>query len=62
MSISSALAIEVAETWETMAEMEEASKPGRRETLRECADMIRMLSSAAPQPADGCSSNEGAGK
>ena len=34
---------ELAGTWEVMAEMEQDSKPGRRETLRECADALRML-------------------
>ena len=34
---------ELAGTWEVMAEMEQESKPGRRETLRECADALRML-------------------
>ena len=34
---------ELAGTWEVMAEMESDSKPGRRETLRECADGLRML-------------------
>jgi hypothetical protein len=29
-----------------MAEMEDAAKPGRRETLRECADTLRSLVSA----------------
>lgn len=48
-----ALLEELAGTWEVMAEMEQASKPGRRETLRECADMLRMLATlhvAAPIP------------
>jgi hypothetical protein len=39
----SVLLDELAGTWEVMAEMEKDSKPGRRETLRECADGVRML-------------------
>ncbi len=34
---------ELAGNWEVMAEMENDSKPGRRETLRECVDGLRML-------------------
>ena len=38
-----ALLDELAGNWEVMAEMEAASQAGRRETLRECADGLRML-------------------
>lgn len=48
--ISKFLATELAETWETMAEMELGSAPARRETLRECADAVRMLSSRPELP------------
>lgn len=40
---SAALLEELAGTWEVMADMETDSKPGRRETLRECVDGLRML-------------------
>lgn len=39
---------ELAGTWAVMAEMEPTAKPGRRETLRECADALRMLVSMLP--------------
>ena len=52
-----ALLDELAGTWEVMAELEQASKEGRRETLRECADGLRTLADIvrkaerlAPQP------------
>ena len=48
--MKTALLDELAGTWEVMAEMEQDSKPGRRETLRECADMLRMLAAASGEP------------
>jgi len=40
---TNAILDELAGTWEVMAEMEQGAKPGRSETLRECADGLRML-------------------
>lgn len=50
--MKTALLDELAGTWEVMAEMEQDSKPGRRETLRECADMLRILAAASVAPAE----------
>jgi hypothetical protein len=41
--MKNAIIEELAGTWEVMAATEDAAKAGRRETLRECADTLRML-------------------
>lgn len=49
--ISNFLAQELADTWANMAKMEKAADPARRATLRECADMVRMLANRTVTPA-----------
>jgi hypothetical protein len=40
--MKNAILEEISMNWENMAAMEENAKPGRSETLRECADLLRM--------------------
>ena len=46
--ISKNQAIELADAWEAAAGMDSNKSSLRRETLRECADTIRMLATAEP--------------
>lgn len=43
--LSQTMAAEIADTWDVMAATEKGAHPARRATLRECADLIRMLAS-----------------
>lgn len=44
--ISKSMANEIADNWEQMAAVEEPQ--ARRETLRECADLVRMIANRKP--------------
>lgn len=46
--ISKSVALEIADNWEQMAATERDSSPDRRSTLRECADLIRMMAEHKP--------------
>lgn len=48
MDISKSLAEETADAWEAMAASELNASSDRRATLRECADLIRMLANRTP--------------
>ena len=50
--MKTALLDELAGVWEVQAAMDKGMHPSRRETLRECADALRMLAAANVAPAE----------
>jgi hypothetical protein len=49
MNISKSMALEIADNWDQMSAT--ALSRDRRETLRECADLVRTLAGGSLQPA-----------
>jgi hypothetical protein len=42
-SVSRAAVLKIADSWDAAAEKETDAPAGRRETLRECADLLRLV-------------------
>lgn len=48
--LSGPVLAEIIDQWDIMAEMEPGADPARRATLRECADLLRMMVTALGPP------------